>query len=264
MTKRVVRRKKLIENDEKPAAKEKFLEVAREENLYAQKQSIPKFEAATNNQKKALAMFRDGRSVIFLTGAAGTGKSILAAFHAATQLRQKLVNKLYLVRPAVAVGKSIGLLPGEIADKMAPYFAQTINHLEKFMGHGYMQYCLEKGIIEMKPAEYMRGMSFENCVVVCEESQNFTREDFEMTLTRLGKGCTLILTGDTKQHDLKGESGLSQTITLIKKTQSEQPAYMNDEDLEQMDSNIGIVEFTMDDVVRSGITKSFVKMYHHN
>lgn len=249
---------------EKPPVKEKFLETARLEDTYQQKQSAPKFEAATNNQKRALAMFKEKRSVVFLTGFAGTGKSMLAAYHAASELRQKHVDKVYLVRPAVAVGKSIGLLPGEIKDKLLPYFAQTLSHLEKFMGNGFLKYCMEKDIIEMQPAEYLRGRSFERCVVIVEESQNFTKEEFEMVLTRLGIGCTLIFTGDVKQHDLRGESGLAQTIALFQKMNTEQPDYLSDEDLDEIDSNVGIVQFTVDDVVRSGITKAFVKMYHHN
>ena len=250
--------------EEKPPLKEKFLEAARQEDQYLQKQALPKFTPATNNQKKSLALFKSGCSVIFLTGSAGTGKSMLAAFHAACQLKQKVVEKVYLVRPAVAVGKSIGLLPGEIDQKMLPYFAQTLNHLEKFMGHGFMTYCLEKQKIEMKPAEYLRGMSFEDCAVIIEEAQNFTKEEFEMVLTRLGRNCTLLITGDEKQHDLKGESGLAQTIKLFKRMEDEQPAYLTDEDLTQLSSNVGVVEFTVDDVVRSGLTKAFVNIYYNN
>lgn len=231
---------------------------------YSQKQLIPKFEAANSNQKIALGMLREGRNVIFLTGSAGTGKSMIAAYHAACMLKQKQVEKVYLVRPAVTVGKSVGLLPGDIVEKMTPLFAQTLAHLDKFMGHGYLSWCLEKGAIEMKPAEYLRGMSFEACVVICEESQNFTREEFEMMLTRLGDNCTLIFTGDEKQHDLRGASGLEQTLALISKMQTTIPCYMTREDVDNLDERVGIVRFTPDDVVRSGITKTFVNIYYNN
>lgn len=262
--KRTTRNKKVQEAViEKPTNRERFMIGVQAEEEYSRKQAIPFFEAANQNQKRALAMLREGRSVIFLTGSAGTGKSMLAAYHAACQLKQKTIEKVFLVRPAVAVGKSVGLLPGDVIEKMTPYFAQTIAHLDKFMGHGFLSYCLEKNKIEMKPAEYLRGMSFENCVVIVEESQNFTKDEFEMVLTRLGNNCTIIFTGDEKQHDLKVGSGLHQTLELLGKILDKQPEYMSDEDLDEMEKNIGIVEFKPTDVVRSGLTRSFVKMYYN-
>lgn len=264
MSKNAVRMRRKEAVVEKPSTRERVLQLGKEEEEYEHKQPIPKFEAANQNQKIALALLKAGKSVVFLTGSAGTGKSMIAAYHAACQLKQKKVDKVFLIRPAVAVGKSIGLVPGEISDKMLPYFAQTLAHLEKFMGRGFLKYCLEKEVVEMKPAEYLRGMSMENCVCLLEEAQNFTKEEFEMVLTRLGKGATLILTGDTKQHDLRGVSGLEQTVELLNKVTSGAPHYLNKEDLDELDDGVGMVQFTPDDVVRSGLTKAFVKIYYNN
>lgn len=265
MSKQAVRhrRQKIEEGIPKPTPKDKFMQGV-EDVETMQQQAVPKLEAKTYNQKVALSMFKDKRSVMFLTGSAGTGKSMLAAYEAAMQMKSKRVEKVFLVRPAVAVGKSVGLLPGSIEDKMTPYFAQTITHLEKFMGKPYLRYCLDHDLVLMKPAEYLRGMSFEDCVVIIEESQNFTREEFEMVLTRLGDNCTLIFTGDQKQHDLRGVSGLEQTLELLEKMIEDQPEYLSDEDLDELGYKIGIVRFTPEDVVRSGITKAFVNIYHNN
>lgn len=248
---------------EKPQTKAKFLEIAQEIET-VQQQAVPKFVPANTRQKQAIAMLREGRSVVFLTGSAGSGKSLIAAYHAATLLKSKKIDKVYLVRPAVALGKSIGLLPGTVEEKMAPFFAQTVDHLETFLGKGFMHYCLEKKTIEMKPVEYLRGTSFENCIVIAEEVQNFTSEELEMMLTRLGTGGSYIFTGDTKQHDLRGTSGLKTTIDLLNHVQDIQADYLSDEDLDEMDKNIGIVEFQPEDVVRSGLTRAFVKMYYNN
>lgn len=257
------RRQKIEEDIPKPTPKDKFMKgVAEIETM--QQQAVPKLEAKTNNQKLALAMFKEGRSVIFLTGSAGSGKSMLAAFDAATRMKSKQIEKIYLIRPAVAVGKSVGLLPGTIEEKLAPYFAQTLAHLEKFMGKGYLHYCLDHDLVCMKPAEYLRGMSFENCTVLIEEAQNFTKEEFEMVLTRLGNNCTLRFTGDTKQHDLRGLSGLEQTVDLLMQMENDQPAYMSDGELDDMSREIGIIKFLPEDVVRSGLTKAFVSMYYNN
>ena len=84
-----------------------------------------------------------------------------------------------------------------------------------------------------------------------------------MVLTRLGKNSTLILTGDEKQHDLRGISGLEQTVQLIENTLSDEPDYMKDEDLDAIENKFGVVTFTPDDVMRSGLTRAFVKMYYN-
>lgn len=263
MSKSAMRYRKLDTEKAKPT-KEKLLQIQVKDEEYSQKQPVPVFEAKNSNQKLALAMFRANKSVIFLVGSAGTGKSMLASYRAACLLKQKIVDKLYLIRPAVAVGKSVGLLPGSIEEKLAPYFSQTLSHLEKFMGKGFMGYCLNNNVIEMKPAEYLRGMSFEDSMVIIEESQNFTEEEFEMVLTRLGNNCNMIFTGDEKQHDLKGGSGLEKTLNKIQDMLENSPDYMSDEDLDIMGDSIGVIRFTPDDVVRNGLTKAFVKMYYNS
>lgn len=225
---------------------------------------VPRLIPKNHRQAQAIEYLEEGRQVVFLTGSAGTGKSLIAAYHASKQYQAKQVRKIYLVRPAVSVGKSIGLLPGEIKEKLAPYFAQTVAHISKFLDQGVMAYALEKEHIEMKPVEYLRGMSFEDCIVIAEEVQNFTPEEMEMMLTRIGDNCTVIFTGDTKQHDLKGVSGLDSAIALIERMLRTHPEYMDGDDIDMLDDNIGVVKFQPTDVVRSGFTRALVKMYYHN
>lgn len=225
---------------------------------------VARLDPKNANQKTALYYLNQGTPIVFLTGSAGTGKSMLAAFRAATLLKKKEINKVFLVRPAVSVGKSVGMLPGDIKEKLAPYFAQTMAHLQKFLGSGMLQYCINHDKIEMKPVEYLRGMSFEDCLVILEECQNFTHEEMEMCLTRLGENCQLVFTGDQKQNDLRGESGLKTTTELIYRMLQTHPEYMTATDMDELDAGIGIVQFRPEDVVRSGLTKAFVKMYFNN
>ena len=252
---------RLSRRDKRQAANESDFDPRFRDDIPKKDITTTKLEAKNQNQKIALSYLNTGTPVVFLTGSAGTGKSLLAAYRAATQLREKKVEKIILMRPAVATGKSIGLLPGEIEEKMAPYFRQTLIHLRKFLGPGNY---LENKKIEMFPVEYGRSNSFEDCIVLVEEAQNFTAEEFEMMLTRLGKNCQMIFTGDTKQHDLKGDSGLKTTISLLQKIQTTRPHYMADDDLDVLDEGIGIVQFKPEDVVRSGLTRAFVKMYYNN
>jgi phosphate starvation-inducible protein PhoH and related proteins len=219
---------------------------------------------ANEKQKEAMMALDAGVQVVFLTGSAGVGKSLIAANYAAKRLANGTAKKIYLLRPAVAVGKSIGLLPGEIDEKLAPYFAQTRLHLESFLGVGYVKYAFDKKTIEMFPVEYTRGRSFEHCIVIAEESQNFTAEEMEMMLTRIGEGCTMIFTGDTKQHDLKGKSGLRDCLDLVQKMTREHPSYLTREDVDNLADNIHVAEFGPNDVIRSGLARAVVRMYYYN
>jgi phosphate starvation-inducible protein PhoH len=264
MTKRVARtRRNKIEADvAKPCPKEKFFADAAEgESL--RNAPVVKYVPATPNLKKAVAMLRDGVRILFLQGSAGTGKSMLAAWWAASLMKDKKIDKIYLVRANVVSGKSAGMLPGTEFEKLQPFFAQTLEHLGKFMGHGFLTYCLEKELIELKSAEYIRGRSFENVCIIAEECQNFTADDLEMLLTRLGNGTTYLMTGDAKQNDLKGMSGLQSTLAMIEKTLADEPEYMTDEDLDNL-ALIGSVTFMPEDCVRSGVTRSLVKMYYYS
>lgn len=225
---------------------------------------VPTLKPMNRNQSYAQDALTRGVEVVMLTGSAGTGKSMLAAHRAACQLRNKRIDKVWLVRPAVSVGKSVGMLPGDIKEKLTPYFRQTISHLEKFLGKGPVEAHFNSGKIEMMPVEYLRGMSFENCMVIAEECQNFTHEEMEMMLTRLGDNAQLVFTGDTKQNDLRTESGLKTTMELIEKMLQEHPEYMTHDDIDRLDDCVAIVKFKPEDVVRSGLTRTFVTMYYHN
>jgi phosphate starvation-inducible PhoH-like protein len=225
---------------------------------------VIKFEPANPRQKTLLAMLREGRAAVFAQGSAGSGKSMIAAYRAAELLRDKKIEKIYLVRANVSTGKSLGSLPGTIEEKLLPHFKQTLAHLAKFMGQGFLTYCLNNKVVEMQPVEYIRGLSIENAFVIVEECQNLMASDLEAILTRIGDNSQFCFTGDQKQNDLKGNSGLLSTINLIERMLEEQPDYMSDEDLSCMLNNVGVVTFLPSDVVRSGICKAFVTMYYHN
>lgn len=247
----------------KPQIKEKFLEIARSEETFHQ-QVLPKFSAATPNQKLQLQYLREGRSAVWAVGAAGSGKSMVAAYHAACLLKEKRIDKILLVRPVVYVGNSIGMLSGTADEKLSVWFKQTVAHLERFLGVGFTRYCLDKGVIQYQALEHMRGMSLENMFCICEESQGLTFQEYEMMITRIGKGGQVCFTGDSRQAAKKDNSGLTQLMELIKDVKEREPNYLSDDDLDVLEDDIGIVEYTVDDIQRSGLVKAFCKIYYHN
>jgi phosphate starvation-inducible PhoH-like protein len=245
-------------------AEEPVAELPTESIVQPTQTRLMKLEPANPRQKQLLAMLREGRAALFAQGSSGTGKSLIAAYRAAELLREKKIEKVYLVRANVSTGKSSGSLPGTLEEKLMPLFKQTLTHLGKFMGQGFLTYCMNNKVIEFQSVEYIRGMSIENAFVIIEESQNLLAHELEAILTRIGEGSQFVFTGDQKQNDLRGNSGLVQTIGLIERMLDEQPDYLADDDIDCLEQNVGVVTFLPTDVVRSGLCRAFVKMYYHN
>lgn len=250
----------------KPTPRPKFVanQQGETEGTFCTQQALPQFTAANERQRTALKHLNQETPFVFLRGASGTGKSMIAVYRAAKLLKEKRVDKIWLVRPAVLCGNTIGLLKGDLNQKMRPFFRQTLIHLEHFMGKAFVNYCLEKEVIEFFPFEYIRGMSLEGCIVIAEECQNLDHSEFETMLTRRGKSSQIIFTGDEKQKDLKGTSGLTSTIDMISKVIEQQPDYLDDDDLDNLEEGIAVVTFLPEDNMRSGVTKALSKIYHYS
>jgi phosphate starvation-inducible PhoH-like protein len=142
------------------------------------------------------------RSVVLALGPAGTGKTYLAIAKAVEALEQNRVARIVLSRPAVEAGESLGFLPGDLQDKLAPYLRPLYDALTERLGNKRLKALLAEGIIEIAPVAYMRGRTLNNCFVVIDEAQNCTYTQLKMLLTRLGWRSTMVLTGDPDQTDL--------------------------------------------------------------
>ncbi|MBV8801138.1 MAG: PhoH family protein [Alphaproteobacteria bacterium] len=150
------------------------------------------------------------RSVVIALGPAGTGKTYLAIAKAVEALEQGRVSRIVLSRPAVEAGESLGFLPGDLQEKLAPYLRPLYDALTERLGTKRLKALLGDGAIEVAPVAYMRGRTLNHCFVVIDEAQNCTYGQLKMLLTRLGWRSTMVLTGDPDQTDLlSGLSGLS-------------------------------------------------------
>jgi len=181
--------------------------------------------------------------IIFGIGSAGTGKTYVAAAYAASQLFHRKVEKIYLTRPNVEVGKSLGYLPGTLEEKYLPYLEPFDSVFTKTLGKGFYEYALKNGSIQPKPLGFMRGLTFENCVVLVDEVQNMTKTEFKMLLSRIGKNCKIILSGDDYQCDIK-DSGLDDALYRLQKI-----------------NGVETVRFLDDDIVRSRLCKEIIIAY---
>ena len=197
------------------------------------------------DKQKDLIDALNSKSQVFILGPAGTGKTYVTATYAADLYTTKNIDKIVITRPHIAVGKELGFLKGDLTEKTMPWALPVLDVLEKHLGKGTVETGIKNGNIEMAPLALMRGRSFDNAFIIVDETQNITTHELKMLLTRVGEGTTIVLNGDVQQSDLKEADGLSKVIHLAKKHMLPVP----------------IIEFGVDDIVRSDICAQWVKVF---
>jgi phosphate starvation-inducible PhoH-like protein len=181
-----------------------YMNDARRDQSYV-KNVRPKSEG-----QKALMEAMQSHHLVFAIGPAGTGKTYLAISAAVEAFEAGKVDRIILSRPAVEAGESLGYLPGDLQDKMAPYLRPLYDALQERLGVKRLKQHLESGEIEIAPIGYMRGRTLNNAFVVIDEAQNCTYTQIKMIVSRLGWHSTMVVTGDPNQSDLlDGMSGLA-------------------------------------------------------
>ncbi|WP_148863451.1 PhoH family protein [Marinobacter fonticola] len=207
----------------------------------------PKLQARPRgkNQQKYVHSIRT-HDVNFGIGPAGTGKTWLAVACAVEALKDEQVKRIMLVRPAVEAGEKLGFLPGDLAQKVDPYLRPLYDALYEMLGFEQVTKLIEKSVIEIAPLAFMRGRTLNNAFIILDESQNTTREQMKMFLTRIGFGSTAVITGDTTQVDLpRGHhSGLVHAADVLRQV-----------------TGIGFTRFEARDVVRHPLVQRIVEAY---
>lgn len=203
-----------------------------------------KLEAKTEAQRRYINSIRHSR-ITFGIGPAGVGKTYVAARVASEMYKSGEIEKIILTRPAVESGQSIGFLPGELEEKMAPYIASYGRGFGDGLGEGHFLYLMKYKIIEVVPLNFMQGRSFDiPTLVLFDEAENATPAEMKMFLTRMGEGARMVIDGDPKQKMIRSKSGL---IDGVDKTR-----YIK---------GVDVVEFSRDDIVRDPMIKEILDAY---
>lgn len=187
--------------------------------------------------------------LVFGIGPAGTGKTYLAVVLAVHALKNNVVKRIILTRPAVEAGESLGFLPGDLKEKVDPYLRPLYDALHDVLGGEHTERLIERGIIEIAPLAYMRGRTLDDAFVILDEAQNTTSAQMKMFLTRLGFGSKMVITGDRTQIDLpKGaESGLVTVEKILKNI-----------------PGISFIYLEQSDVVRHPLVGKIIQAYEQN
>ena len=177
------------------------------------------------NQKQYINKLLDeSQTIIFATGPAGTGKTMLAVLAAVRALKERTIDRIIITRPAVGVDdEKHGFLPGDLNAKMEPWTKPIFDVMRDYYNAKQIQTMIAEGVIEISPLAFMRGRTFKNAWVIADEMQNATPNQMKMLLTRIGDNSRMVITGDIAQADRKEyENGLIDFKKLYSKySQSE-------------------------------------------
>ena len=201
--------------------------------------------ARTPNQKKMVAA-ADKNDIVFAIGPAGTGKTYTAVALAVRALKNKLVKKIILTRPAVEAGENLGFLPGDLKEKIDPYLRPLYDALDDMIPAEKLGYYMTTRTIEIAPLAYMRGRTLDNAFIILDEAQNTNDLQLKMFLTRIGASAKAIITGDPTQIDLPRNmrSGLEKASRILQNIEG-----------------ISHIALTEEDVVRHKLVKAIIKAY---
>lgn len=200
------------------------------------------------DQKKLIDYLNDNTiPIVFITGAAGTGKTFISSYYAIKSLTDGVYNKIIITRPVVCTDEDIGFLPGNLNEKMDPWLRTIYDVFEKYVSKTYIEKLIKEGSIEICPLAFMRGRSFENSLILADEMQNSTPNQMKMILTRISFGSKLIINGDLEQSD-NNRNGL-------KDFKIKYENYNNSKD------DIKIINFKKKNIERHNVIKKVLDIY---
>jgi len=219
-------------------------------NQYVQQRKTVHLIPKSLNQETYIELLTDEtKHIVFATGPAGTGKTMLAMLAGIKAFKEGLVSKIILTRPAVGVDdERHGFLPGNITAKMEPWTRPLFDVMQEYYSTKDIARMIDENTIEIAPLAFMRGRTFKGSWVVADEMQNATPGQIKMLLTRLGEGSKIVVTGDTRQADrCDKDNGLLDFKGLV--------------DAYQQSKYVAGVEFSARDIARHPAVKEILSIY---
>jgi phosphate starvation-inducible PhoH-like protein len=216
---------------------------------------ISKYSITNPKQIKLRTLINDNNlSIVIADGFAGSGKTMISCLTSIEKLKQSTIDKIVITRPAVTNEENLGFLPGNIEDKLYPFVMPIYDYFLEYYTQEQLNNLILNRKIEISPLAYMRGRTFKNSIIIADEMQNATPAQMKMILTRIGIGSKLIITGDTKQSDLKSTNGLEDLLALLKNK------YSNEEHMMYQDG-FGYIHLDSSCIQRHEIIEKVIELY---
>jgi len=179
---------------------------------------VPKYVLKNPKQIKLQNYIKNPNiDIVISTGAAGTGKTMIACQEAIRMFKQGIYTKILITRPTVTVEENLGYLPGTLEDKIYPFLIPIYDYFLEHYTKENLMTMIRNGKLEVAPLAYMRGRTFKNTFIIGDEMQNTTPNQMKMLLTRIGENSKMVITGDLEQNDVNTYNGLQNIIDLLEK-----------------------------------------------
>jgi len=214
------------------------------DKCFISKAELEKNIQLTPKQHELYKLIRNNIFTI-VQGPAGTSKTFATCYTSLCLLADKKIEKIILTKPIQESGESLGFLPGTVEDKTAPFMRSYITNFEKIIGKQTVDFLRTTGEISVEPLAYMRGVTYDNSIILLDEAQNATMSQLVLWITRLGQNSKAVLMGDISQYDIKKRD--SKFLEFI--------------DMNKGLENLNIFEFTANDIVRNKFLIEIVNRY---
>lgn len=242
--KKVDRRQQRVDRGEREI-KEKFME--ERSNKINNSPLVPMNEL----QKQYMEMIEE-KDIVISTGLAGTSKTYIPTVMACDKYLLGEINQIYITRPAISNSKSLGFMQGDLVTKMSNWLGPVLAVMKERLGAGTLEVGIKNGNIAFVPFEFIKGYSFSNAFVLCDEAEDINIEEAKKFVTRIGTNCTAVLAGDISQSELKDKSGLKKLIELVKTNP-------------QLESSSAWVDFNRpSDIVRSDTCREWILAFRRD
>ncbi len=222
-------------NHRKQQKRERFEDSLRIKDVY------PK----TDNQKRIFSLYRQNKNLM-IHGLPGTGKTFLSLYLSLNDLIHGEYDKIIIFRSAVAT-RDIGFLPGSAKDKVKEFEAPYSEICSKLFDRDdiYLQLKI-RNMVEFRPTSFIRGITFDNAIIIVDEVQNLNDHEVSSVITRMGNNSKIIMCGDFRQSDFVTKGAEESGINNLFRTTKLMPSFSH-------------VELGIDDIVRSGIVKEYIQ-----
>ena len=226
---------------EERVVKEKFLE--QRQDVVINRPLVPMNEKQRDYMEKI-----EDYDLILATGYAGSSKTYIPTVMACDAYRKGEIKKIVFTRPNISNSKSLGYFSGNAIEKLSQWLMPVMSILRKRLGDNTLELAIKRGDIEFIPMEVVKGYSAEDCMFICDEAEDLTRDEAKKLVTRAGKGCTMVLCGDLTQSELSEESGLKMLVDMA---------------LKYPHLDVGLVDFNhINDIVRGEQVKQWILAFN--